>query len=366
MSTSLRVLVVTIVHDPEDARIRHRQIPALLAAGHRVAYAAPFAAFDRTPPSDVRGLDLPRAQGRRRLRAVLAARRLISRVGPAVDVVLVHDPDLLLAVAGQRSAVGPVVWDVHEDTAAALSMRSWVPQPFRRLLTFSVRAAERLAECRYHLLLAEAGYQRRFLRKHQVVPNTVQVLRSPPPSPGVSRVVYLGKITAARGGRELIELARLVPEIEVEVIGPAEADVASELEQAAGDGLLTWTGFVPNVEALKRLPGALAGVSLLHDEPNYHHSPPTKIMEYMAHGLPVITTPNPGSADLVQDGGCGVIVPFGDLKQVAAALRSWIADGIQRTRLGSAGYHYAQQHLDWARDGEQFVSAIERIAHNAR
>ena len=37
--TALRVLVVTVVHDPEDARIRHRQLPALLDAGHDVVYA---------------------------------------------------------------------------------------------------------------------------------------------------------------------------------------------------------------------------------------------------------------------------------------------------------------------------------------
>ena len=32
----MRVIVATIVHDPEDARIFHRQIGALLAAGHQI------------------------------------------------------------------------------------------------------------------------------------------------------------------------------------------------------------------------------------------------------------------------------------------------------------------------------------------
>ena len=63
MRDPFRVLVLTVVHDPEDARIRHRQIPALLDAGFEVAYAAPFSAFNRTPPEGVRGVDVPRAQG---------------------------------------------------------------------------------------------------------------------------------------------------------------------------------------------------------------------------------------------------------------------------------------------------------------
>ena len=37
----MRVVVCTIVHHPADARIYHRQIRALLDAGHQVMYIAP-------------------------------------------------------------------------------------------------------------------------------------------------------------------------------------------------------------------------------------------------------------------------------------------------------------------------------------
>lgn len=362
MSANLRILVVTVVHDPEDARIRYRQIPALQDAGHRVAYAAPFTAFARTPPAGVRPYDLPRARGRRRMQAVIAARNLIARVGPMVDVVLMHDPDLLLAIVGQRRWVGPVVWDVHENTAAALSMRPWVPAAMRPGLGMAVRLAERVAESTSHILLAESGYRERFRSEHPVVPNAVQVPRQQPPIPGDSRVVYLGKLTRSRGAREVIELARRVPEVQVEVIGPAESDVAPELERACREGTLHWTGFLPNDEALRRLPGALAGVSLLHDEPNYHYSPPTKIMEYMAHGLPVITTPNPASRALIDESGGGAVVPFRDVTRSAQILRNWIADVEERVLLGARAYEYARSCLDWSVHAIHFVDTIEELA----
>ena len=38
-------LVVTVVHNPEDSRIRRRQLAALLAAEWDVTYVAPFDAF---------------------------------------------------------------------------------------------------------------------------------------------------------------------------------------------------------------------------------------------------------------------------------------------------------------------------------
>ena len=45
----MRVCVATIVHHPEDARIMHRQIRALLDAGHEVTYVAPFTHYNVTP-----------------------------------------------------------------------------------------------------------------------------------------------------------------------------------------------------------------------------------------------------------------------------------------------------------------------------
>src|SRR3546814_4529537 len=97
-------LVVTVVHHPQDARIRHRQIAALLEAGWQVTYAAPFSGHGLELPS-VPGLsviDLPRAVGRRRLRALRAARRLLSARGGEQDVVLLHEPELLVAVRSEE------------------------------------------------------------------------------------------------------------------------------------------------------------------------------------------------------------------------------------------------------------------------
>src|SRR5207302_1515310 len=154
----------------------------------------------------------------------------------------------------------------------------------------------------------------RFHRKHPVVPNTTYVPQQPPIPPGDDRVVYLGHLTLARGAAEMIALAGILrPEgIVVELIGDADPAIRADLRAAQGAGTLNWYGFVPNNQAMRMLDGALAGVSLLHDEPNYRHSLPTKVVEYMARGVPVVTTPTPPAAELVDKYQCGVVVPFGD------------------------------------------------------
>jgi glycosyltransferase involved in cell wall biosynthesis len=357
-AAGLRVLVVTVVHDPEDARIRHRQLVSLLDAGAVVSYAAPFAAYGRVPPEGVRALDVPRARGRHRLGAVRAARRLIRSEAAQQDVVLVHDPELLLALAGLRGTVARV-WDVHEDTAVALGMRTWLPAPARRPAAAAVRLLERWADRRLRLLLAEDAYARRFAGAHPVVPNSVLVPRDIPPPPGDERVVYLGRLTRPRGAAELVELGRLLAgKVRVELIGPADPDCAGLIVDAQERGWVHHHGFVPNTQALALLDGALAGLSLLHDEPNYAHSRPTKAMEYMAHGIPVITTPNPVSVELVERHGCGIVVPFDDPATVADAVLALRDDPDRRVKLGGAGREAAVTELDWHRDGERFARQL--------
>src|SRR5699024_4169628 len=124
------------------------------------------------------------------LRAIRAARSLLRRIGAHADVILFHDPDLLLAAAGLHRRLAPIVWDVHEDTAAALSMRAWVPTGFRRLLATCIRFAERWAERSCSLLLAEHSYRERFRLPHPVVPNSVRVPAEVTIAPRADRVVY--------------------------------------------------------------------------------------------------------------------------------------------------------------------------------
>ncbi|MEI6693788.1 MAG: glycosyltransferase [Actinomycetes bacterium] len=355
----MQVLVVTIVHHPGDARISHRQIPALINAGHHVSLAAPFSAFDAQPADGVTAIDLPRASARSRGAARRAARELLKSCGNDFDLILIHDPELLLAIRGIQTA--PVIWDVHEDTAAAVSMKAWIPTFARPLAAGLVTLAERWASSHVHLIFAEASYQARFKKLGVVVPNTTWVPETISES-AAERVVYLGAVTQQRGALDLIDMARtLGRQVRVELIGPIHPSVAEQVRQAHDAGELIAHGFVPNDQALGMLNGAIAGVCLLHDEPNYRHSQPTKIIEYMAHGIPVITTPLPVAIDIIDDAQCGLIVPFENPAAAAAAILSLKNDQTRRQELGRAGHDAALRSYDWTSQGPLFVQALERI-----
>jgi glycosyltransferase involved in cell wall biosynthesis len=400
----MHVVVCTVVHHPADARIFYREIQALLDAGHDVTYIAPHdeqqpergrastvsAPLTGNPGPDgasvpasaapasaapasaapasaapargrLRTVTIPRAVGRRRLGALRAARAAMTDQSAEADLLLVHDPELLLVLPPKRKRP-PTVWDVHEDTVAALTTKAWLPDWLRPVAAGGVASAERLAERRLHLILAEHGYNDRFAGTHPVVPNTTYVPETAAPPSGPRRVVYVGWLSPDRGSAEMTELGRLLAPhgIAVELIGQADAAARAHIE-AAGDAV-RYHGFVPNAEALRLVEGSIAGLSLLQDEENFRHSMPTKVAEYMGRAVPVVTTPLPLAVDLVEAADAGFVVPFNDPQAARDAILKLDADPDLRVKMGLRGHEYALANLAWPPHAAAFVAQLEAWA----
>ena len=69
-----------------------------------------------------------------------------------------------------------------------------------------------------------------------------------------------------------------------------------------------------------------------------HEGLPNVILEAMAAKLPVVTTPAGDTADVVEDGVSGFVVPFDGIEQVADRLVRLARSPALRHRLGEAGY----------------------------
>jgi len=291
---------------------------------------------------------------------------LIAKEAAGHDLVLLHDPELLLAVRAIADR-HPVVLDVHEDLAATVGERDYLPGWAGRPLARIVARVERWAEGHVALVLAETRYQDRFRRPHPVIRNLPWVAPVEGSVAAAPRdaVVYLGRLSRARGVAELLELGRLLTAHGgpvVELIGPADADIVDELRAADGKGVVRWDGFVPNERALEQVRGALAGLSLLHDTPNYRVSLPTKILEYASLGVPIITTPLPEAQALLDRHGGGVVVGFGDVAATLGAVERLRSDAAYRAHLAGEALELARQ-LSWQRESERFLAALRAAAH---
>lgn len=345
------VLVVTTVHWPDDTRIRERLIRTL-SSDFEVDYAA------RTPgPSDDSNLTWIPLLGGRLRRALTALRLAVTRQW---DVLVIHDPELLPVAWAAALRRRPVVFDVHENIPAIALTRPWVPNYLRRPLERALRIVLRISERRLRLTLAEYDYAALFTSDHPVFPNFPDTAHYPDPAMGERFVVYLGDVTAERGSLVAIRACALA-DVPLKLIGRVNPNHRIELNDAIRGGQqVSFLGQTPNPEALELARGAGVGISPLLDTPNYRHSAPTKILEYLALGLPVVASDLKGTRDLVEGLDAVELVPPGD----AAALAQSILDCLHdpNVRAAAAGQvDLVRNRFSWPRaEVSKFYRALVR------
>ncbi|MFN3219250.1 MAG: glycosyltransferase family 4 protein [Acidimicrobiales bacterium] len=86
---------------------------------------------------------------------------------------------------------------------------------------------------------------------------------------------------------------------------------------------------------------------------------PLKVLDYLAAGVPVVSTDQGDVPRLVAD--AGVIVPADDDEALAAAVAGLLDDPDRRARLGAAGRTRAHASLTWDHAAEATVAAIETM-----
>lgn len=345
----MRALVVTTVHAADDTRMRERLVASLSSELH-VRYAT------RAPgPSDRSGLDwVPLTGGR--ARRWWRAFRMLRATG--WDVAVICDPELVpAAVMARLWRRRPIVFDVHEDLAAQIVAKAWIPRFARPLFRGLARLIYSVAEKSLRLTLAEDGYRRLFRGDHPVFPNYPTYRGWPDASREADgSVVYVGDVRRARGLTDAAEAARLAGASFL-VVGPAPPELAQEL--AAANAVLV--GRRPNREALKLAARASVGISPLRDLPNYRESLPTKVIEYLALGLSVVATDLPGTRRVVEGWDSVWLVPPGDIEAMSEAIRLGALEESREaawSRSAAVRARYVWPHgefLDWYRSltGEQ-------------
>ena len=321
-----RLLVLTTVHPSDDPRIR-RKLIGTLQDDWAVTYAG-----KGQGPVDAAGIEWVELRGGRLVRWLRAARLILTH---PFDVAVLHDPELLPLgiVASVRKRA--VVFDVHENIPAQLRTKEWLPRWIRRPLAALFGWLMRIGETRLAITLAEGGYAELFRKAHPVFPNYLVGRVPSPREPDVATgLVYLGDVTEPRGIAVVVEAAGRAGVPVLSIMGRCTDDFRTRLlELAAPHALeLRFHGFVSPERALEIVSGATVALSPLLDTPNYRHSLPTKVLEYLAVGVPTIASDLPGTRGVVGDRPGLVLVPPGD----TAAWTEAIANGSKDSDLRQA------------------------------
>ncbi len=363
----------TTVHAPFDPRIFHKECRSLAGAGYEVHLIACHDRDETVRGVHLHGLPRPPSRLIRMLLWPWLVLRRIGRLPCRPRIVHLHDPELLPMGFFLRLGGARVVYDVHENVADHLLHKPYLPRPLRRPISWTYRVLERLllgGMATIHVLQSVADTYPpprasvRNLPRVSVDGTAISRGHQPP------RVVYVGDINRERGAMVMIEVARLLSErvvdFEMRLIGPVreaglEDAMRRTIHSAGLDERVTLAGPVPYERVPAELADADIGLCLLLPLPNYLNSLPTKAVEYMAAGLPVVASNLPCWRDLIVGTGAGVQVDPADPVAAADVLHRWLQDPALRREMGRRGRRAVERELNWDAEQETLLAFYRRL-----
>jgi len=324
-------------------RIFHKEVRALAAAGAEAS---------------VVGLEAPVPRSRRARAGWDIARR--ARAMDA-DAYHVHDPEMLpQALWLQRVTGRPVIYDAHEYLGETARTKRWIPAPLRRPIAALAAGAERAAGRRLAgVVTANEDLATRFAAAGC---HAVSVANSPfasefghagEPEGGI--VLYVGGLGPLRGLPLMLEA---FPQVGVHgarllLAGPGDpGDLPPGVEHL---------GVVDHSEVPHLLARASVAWIPLRRHGNYDRAVPTKLVEAMAMGRPVVASDLPRMAAIVRSTGCGIVVPADDPAAHAAAIRELLDDPTRARRMGEAGRRAFLEGLTFEREADALTGFYAEV-----
>jgi glycosyltransferase involved in cell wall biosynthesis len=303
-----------------------------------------------------------------------------------IEVIHTHDlPMVSIGRAVARAHGIPLVADLHENWPAALASYGYARRFPGRLLISPARWARHEREILPHaqrIIVVIEEAKDRLVEigidpgKIAVVRNTVEVdeFRSFGMDPSIAErftgrfvLCYLGGFERHRGLEMAVEamplLARLVPQSLLLLVGggSTEAALRAMAERLGVSDRVVFEGWQP----FHRFPSYIQAsqVCLIPHVRNDHTDTtiPHKLFQTMLLGRPVLVSDCRPLRRIVEETGCGLIVPSGDAEAFAAAAAA-LADTKLREPMAAAGRRAVLERYHWGRDAATLLEVYQSLA----
>ncbi|ONG44627.1 glycosyltransferase WbuB [Pseudoroseomonas deserti] len=317
--------------------------------------------------------------------AVRASRLALSQ---RWDLVIASSTPLTVAIPAllaQRMRGTPFLFEIRDPWPELPAALSGLPGP---VLAGMGRLAD--AACRRAgavIALSEGMAQTALARgaepgRVHVVPNGcdlelfgphVAPWRPAEAAPWEALAVYAGAHGRANGLDQLLDAAGLLQardERRLRLLLVGDGAEKPRLMARAGEMGLANVSFLdpmPKRQLAALLAGCQIGVQCLAPVPEFAEwTAPNKLMDYLAAGLPVVSTLHGRAGRLLAEGPCGIAPPPGDAATVAeglAASLAWLAGHpAQRAAMGRAARDQAVRRWDRRLQAARFAEIVRLAA----
>ncbi|WP_374511658.1 glycosyltransferase [Niveibacterium sp.] len=181
---------------------------------------------------------------------------------------------------------------------------------------------------------------------------------------------YLGTLDAARRMDFMVRVLKIVreaiPDAELLLVGEGARPSDRHIIEAEGvrcgvRDAITITGFLPRDEAWRKLESAFVCVSPFYPTFILNSTSPTKLVEYMQLGMPVLANDHPEQRRVIQESGAGRCVAW-DERAFADAICDMWANSTETLAAAQNGPHYVRACRSYESIGLAVFDQYSRLA----
>lgn len=371
----MRICHVCNGHSVDDGRVFHRACCTLAKAGYEVHLFAEGRGVTAYQEQGVIIHPLPKAESRwqRYARASRVA-QLASDLKP--DLFHVHEPDLLgpvLARAGSR----PVIFDVHETYLDQLQGSHWIPHWIKPLVLFAWDRWERRCVRRCAAVVVTTKLQG---LRYSLFQDNVRLIANYPDLqwndelPAIERdgitCVFAGVLRPDRGISQMLKALACLKSrgiyaplalAGIPLSDHYLAELWDEAKQLGVREQVVYHGVLSKKEAL--FFQNKASIGLIADLPDsvFRTMLPTKLVECMSLGLPVVCSDLPVNREIGGESGAAILVNPTKPEEIADAIESLVRDPARAHRMGEAGMTAARDRFNWQAESKKLLNLYHQV-----
>ncbi|GKQ43359.1 glycosyl transferase [Companilactobacillus sp. RD055328] len=381
-----RVMMISSVHVWLDTRIFFKEAMSLANDGFKVDF---YAIADGENKSlgllKTDNLKLNYLKRRSRLTRWIYWIKFYRQFINSSDYFLhIQDPELLyVARAIKRKLKNQVfiTYDMHEHLPAAVLTKPWIPQFMRSWLSKRVAHTEKKL-MRYcdKVIFAELSYKNNYkdlnldsidvLNYPKYEPEEFTVSQSKSDQPFT--LVYVGALIRQRGLYEMLDLmAEIINvhhlDVQLNLVGPINEnkDVVKEyVEKSNLQNAVHFLGRMPYSKIWDIYRNSDVGLCLLQPTPNNINSLSTKILEYMAAGLPFIASDFPAFHEICVEDDCGVDYNPKDVDLMVDQVKYLMKNEKRRKQMGQNGIEAFKNKYNWKIEEKKLIQSYENKVNN--
>lgn len=288
------------------------------------------------------------------------------------DIFHFHDPELIPVGLKLKGMGKQVIFDVHEDTSSQIKNKFYIPKILRPLIAFLYSIVNRYIVKKFFLVLAEASYEaiyKDITQKYRVIQNfpDINFLES-------YRVIqrkgngifYIGGVSDERGLDVTIKALKILKKRDIyffmHYIGPIYSKKLIEnLDLQGIENQIKFYGNMVLDDGFMIAKDCKVGLSVLKPVKNAQTSYSTKIFEYMAVNLPVITSNFPLYQDVVEKFNSGICIDPNSEDELADAIEYILTHDKESREMGENGEKAVTEKFNWAIEKKKLLQVYKDI-----